>query len=705
LIERKQNFMVFKPAEVPRISVLLVDDDESTRKTFSLIFTAKGFSIDTTALGSEALLKARDNKYDVALLDINLPDMKGIELISPLKKILPDATIFILTAHATVESAISSLNNGASAFFTKPINMDQVLAAVKDATEKNNLRREKEAAEENLKKVNSALRATLEINKALVRANDEIGLLEHACRVMVENASLSLAWAGFIGQDNLLVPVAFAGADKNLVNSIASLIFRSPKWDEVTHGHIKTIRNLETEFPDSDVIKVNNFKSMVILPLKAGNNTFGILNIITKNVEFRVDEYLPVAGDIADDLAYGIQALRTRYQLDYQRKTLESVYRIAINVDSTCESLCDLVAVNLSELLDMSSVVIRLSSKGNMRVMKFSNSEISKDFKVCMDSLCSLCDRSDAIVKLTGDLSARFPSCRECLGHDIHSFLGFPLKNHEGRIGSICLIDKKERWFGDEDIRLLEIFARYLRHEIEREEMEAELRQAQEMKILGQLASGVAHEVRNPLNAIQAIMEALILDLGDKTEYQPYLEHIKKQVKRLSLLMSDLLELGKPRAHFKLQAESCEHFFIHAVNFWKENSPHGKREVKIQYPQNLQKYSINIDPSKLQQVVVNILDNACQNSAEGEVIRVLVDVPDSDYVKIKFIDSGTGIKPEYLAHVFEPFFTMRKKGTGLGLTVVKHIIEVHGGFVSIYNNESGPGLTVEISLPVVVHNT
>lgn len=695
--------MTFKVANIPQISVLLVDDDDSTRKTFSLIFKARGFSIDTAALGSEALLKARNNKYDVALLDINLPDMKGIELISPLKKILPDATIFILTAHATVESAISSLNNGASAFFTKPINMDQVLSAVRDAAEKQHLRREMETAQESLRKLNRTLKATLEINQALVRADDEIGLLEHACKVIVDSGSLNFAWAGFIGQDNLLVPVAFAGADKNLVDSISSLIFQSTQWNDVSHGHIIVNKNLQSDFPESDLFRRNSFSSMVILPLRAGHNIFGILNIYTK--ESDIDEYLSFLSDLADDLAYGIQALRTRSQLDYQRKTLESVYRIAINVGSTCESLCDMVAVNLSELLDMSSVVIRLSSKGQMRVMKFSNSKISRDLKVCTDSLCSLCDRSDAIVKMSGDLSARFLSCKDCLGHDIRSFLGFPLKNQDGRIGSICLIDKKERWFSDEDIRLLEIFARYLRHEIEREEMETELRQAQEMKILGQLASGVAHEVRNPLNAIQAIMEALILDLGEKTEYQPYLEHIKKQVKRLSLLMNDLLELGKPKAHFKLQTESCEHFFVHAVNLWKENSPHGKHEVKLLYPPHLQNFNILIDPSKLQQVVTNILDNACQNSPEEEEIKILFDVPDDDYVKIKFIDSGIGIQPEYLAHVFEPFFTMRKKGTGLGLTVVKHIIEVHGGFVSIYNNESGPGLTVEISLPVVVYNT
>jgi signal transduction histidine kinase len=107
------------------------------------------------------------------------------------------------------------------------------------------------------------------------------------------------------------------------------------------------------------------------------------------------------------------------------------------------------------------------------------------------------------------------------------------------------------------------------------------------------------------------------------------------------------------------------------------------------------------DSSKLQQVFLNLLENAAQHSPEGSEIRFVVTAPKKATARICVIDQGTGVLPENIQRVFEPFFTTRNKGNGLGLSIVKNIMQALGGDIMIRNNEIPPGCTVEIILPLV----
>jgi len=119
--------------------ILIVDDDEGARNSLLLILGTKGYTVETAATGQEALEKARENFFNLALLDIKLPDIKGVELLTPLKTIHPDLTTIMVTAYASVETAIQALNEGASAYITKPLNMDEVMVTIQEALEKQRL--------------------------------------------------------------------------------------------------------------------------------------------------------------------------------------------------------------------------------------------------------------------------------------------------------------------------------------------------------------------------------------------------------------------------------------------------------------------------------------------------------------------------------------------------------------------------------------
>jgi len=223
----------------------------------------------------------------------------------------------------------------------------------------------------------------------------------------------------------------------------------------------------------------------------------------------------------------------------------------------------------------------------------------------------------------------------------------------------------------------------------------------EKMKVYGQLTAGVAHEERNPLNAILAITEALVLDLGEQSAFQSYLVHIRTQVDRLSRLMEDLLDLGKPVLQSRLRKEPLIEICSSAIDLWNQSTASLSHPARMDFEPGSGRPFVIADTQKMQQVFLNLLENASQHSDEGSEIRLLVMEPDGNNVRVRVTDRGTGISPENLSRVFEPFFTVRKKGTGLGLSIVKHIVEAHGGQVGIWNNDPGPGCAVEVNLPIV----
>jgi two-component system nitrogen regulation response regulator NtrX len=114
----------------PKPSILIVDDDKSLLETFRKFFEIKKFDVDSACTGGEAASKIAHRDYDVALIDIFLPDMKGTELLLKFKKTIPGTRKIVVTGYSNVENTIEAVNNGASFFLTKPVRLDKLLEVV-----------------------------------------------------------------------------------------------------------------------------------------------------------------------------------------------------------------------------------------------------------------------------------------------------------------------------------------------------------------------------------------------------------------------------------------------------------------------------------------------------------------------------------------------------------------------------------------------
>ncbi len=134
-----------------KVRLLIVDDDKSSSKSLTMILRKKGFEINIVETGQEALEIVKESSFNVALLDIKLPDMDGTALLSILKKSHPEMDAIIVTGHASVENAIRAINEGASGYITKPLNIDELIMRLKELLENQHLREEKGRTEKELK--------------------------------------------------------------------------------------------------------------------------------------------------------------------------------------------------------------------------------------------------------------------------------------------------------------------------------------------------------------------------------------------------------------------------------------------------------------------------------------------------------------------------------------------------------------------------
>ena len=231
----------------------------------------------------------------------------------------------------------------------------------------------------------------------------------------------------------------------------------------------------------------------------------------------------------------------------------------------------------------------------------------------------------------------------------------------------------------------------------ERTRLEAELRRRETLAAMGALVAGVAHEVRTPLFSLSATIETLEARSGTPAQREQLRSLLRSQVRRLSNLMQDLLDYGRP-PRMKLASDWLETALRGALEGCQPFAAHAGVRIAVDVPDGLP--AIPSDAGRLQQVLQNLLANALQHSPRGSAVTVsarAVDGP-SPGLAFRVADEGPGVPPEDLERVFAPFFSRRRGGTGMGLSVAQRFVEAHGGSLTAANQTEG-GAVFTVFLP------
>jgi PAS domain S-box-containing protein len=232
--------------------------------------------------------------------------------------------------------------------------------------------------------------------------------------------------------------------------------------------------------------------------------------------------------------------------------------------------------------------------------------------------------------------------------------------------------------------------------------LQESLRRSETMSAMGALVAGVAHEVRNPLFGISATLDAFESRFGSKKDFRRYFDVLQGEVRRLSELMHQLLEYGKP-SRLDLAEVPVDEILALACAACGPLADRAGVSVVPEVAGGLPR--VQVDRGRISQVLLNLVENAIQHSPRGGSVVLRAETVgasgEAGREGVRFVveDSGPGFLPGDLHQVFEPFFTRRRGGTGLGLSIVQRIVEQHGGEV-VAANRPGGGAAMKVFLPL-----
>jgi len=226
---------------------------------------------------------------------------------------------------------------------------------------------------------------------------------------------------------------------------------------------------------------------------------------------------------------------------------------------------------------------------------------------------------------------------------------------------------------------------------------ETQMSRAEHLATLGEIAAGLAHEIRNPLAGIAGVLDIVGRDLPPNSPARDVMADAKQEAVQINRILSDLLETARPRPP-QFRPADLVGTVRHAVHFAHPQSVTKRIDIKLEASRELP--PIEHDPNQINQVLLNLLLNAVQSMDKPGTIHVTVDMDArGKCAVISVADEGKGIAPEHLPNIFRPFFTTKGHGTGLGLSLAKRTIEAHSGKIQV-SSELGKGTKFLITLPV-----
>jgi len=239
------------------------------------------------------------------------------------------------------------------------------------------------------------------------------------------------------------------------------------------------------------------------------------------------------------------------------------------------------------------------------------------------------------------------------------------------------------------------------RHLRKLKEMEDRIQLAERLSSLGHLAAGVAHEIRNPLNAIGMGLQRLKREFppqeeSKKEEYLSFTELIFKEIRRVNEIIEQFLTLSRP-SQLNMKLSSLQDLLKNLGTLLQEEA--SSQGIQIQAETNSDLPLIKMDNEKLTQAFLNIMKNGMQAMEQGGVLHIETQ-SFKDRVEVSFSDSGSGIPPEQMEKIFNYYYTTKEKGVGLGLPIAHRIIEAHGGQLKV-ESQVGFGTKVTVLLPVI----
>lgn len=225
----------------------------------------------------------------------------------------------------------------------------------------------------------------------------------------------------------------------------------------------------------------------------------------------------------------------------------------------------------------------------------------------------------------------------------------------------------------------------------DRKRAEEMIRRSEKLSIAGELAAGVAHEIRNPLTSLRGFMQLL------KAKNTDYVDIMLMEIDRISYIVNEFIGMAKPQALHFVESD-LKQLISSVMTFMEPQALLYNVQMELSVSADAVNPLVECEPNQMKQVYMNVLKNAIESMPRGGRIRIELSEGEKGMLLTRIVDQGVGIPEERLGKIGEPFFSLKESGTGLGLMVCNRIVEAHHGKLSIHS-VVGQGTTIEIALP------
>ena len=654
------------------LPVLVVDDDSALIRTLSDILRLHGYDPHTAETAREGLSEAGKRPPALAIVDLRLPDMDGIELVAKLRELSAGTEVVVLTGNASVESAIAAMREKSVDYLVKPVQVDRLLQVVSHANDRWQRRR----AEQRLQESEDRYRLLFDRNPQPLWVYDRESL-----RFLAVNDAACRHY-GYTCEEFLRLSIEAIRPEEEIPAARASA--RAPAREE------PRVRRHRTR--DGTLIDVE---------------------VTSHDLEFAGR---PARIVLSVDVTERLKSERALQVRTRQQARVAELGRRALVLDDPMALVNEAVALVAATLGVAFVTFLERRSDGKALIPRawvgwpagaMENLVVPVSGET--QAGFTLLRREPVIVDDLGT-DERFIGSRRLQAFGASSGAAVVVPGIVKDFGVLAAHDTHARAFTPDNVHFLDAIAHILGTAFARADAEAALRQTQRLEAVGRLAGGVAHDFNNMLTAITGYAELLRMHEGDAAAVNEDVDEILKAAHRAAGLTKQLLAFSRqqvlqPRpVNVSTIVKNLEGMLRRLITENIDFVFALDRDVDV----------VTADPGQLEQVILNLCVNARDAMPDGgtltiETANVDLDVDDSRqhegvepgrYVMLAVTDTGTGMDAETKARIYEPFFTTKSadKGTGLGLPTVYGIVKQSGGEIWVYS-EPGQGTTFKVFFP------
>jgi two-component system NtrC family sensor kinase len=501
----------------------------------------------------------------------------------------------------------------------------------------------------------------------------------------------------------------------------------------VQHGQpvrVNDVRNDPRWHPEVDVATGLETRSLLCAPLMHHEQVGGVIEVINRREGDFDAEDLDLLVSVASVTATALENARLFTATKVRVEELTLLNEIALSLTATLDySAVVRVALFQTQRLFRADGVSLLQpdpQTGELCFVQALERQEQIDIPVRLapgEGIAGWALTQDrAVVTADAQQDPRFSHrVDDYLGMRTRALMSTPLRTPERSIGVLEVISQEVAIYNRDDLRVLQaisstlavalqnahLYAEQKQLVREREEAQARLVQSEKMSALGRLAASIAHEINNPLQAIQGCLTLVGEEMAAqqrRDKLARYLGIVDSEIERIAAIVRRMRDFYRP-ARKALEPTDLHGVLADVLELSSKQLQHGDVAVERDWAADLPRVQANSD--HLRQVFLNLLLNALDAMPEGGRLRIATSLDEiqgegnqlRQAVQVVFSDTGAGMSQEAQAQLFEPFFTTKPDGTGLGLSIIYQIIQAHSGQIEV-ESQKGEGTTFTILLPV-----